>query len=73
MATITGIPQVDLSQFVKGDASQQAAFVEALGKAFTEIGFVGVVNHGIPKELIKKFFEASGALFCARPRNQRQI
>jgi len=64
MATITGIPQVDLSQFVKGDASQQAAFVEALGKAFTEIGFVGVVNHGIPKELIKKFFEESERFFA---------
>ncbi len=57
------IPLVDLSSFVNGDADQRAAFVEKLGKAFHEIGFVGVINHGIPKSLIEEFYNTSKAFF----------
>lgn len=35
-----------------------------LGHAFHEIGFVGVVNHGIPKELIDGFYAAAKAFFA---------
>ncbi|RME99643.1 MAG: isopenicillin N synthase family oxygenase, partial [Bacteroidetes bacterium] len=42
------IPVVDLSQFEHGNAAARAAFVDQLGRAFHEIGFVGVVGHGIP-------------------------
>lgn len=62
--SVSGIPVVDLAQFVSGDAQQQAAFVAALGKAFTEIGFVGVVNHGIPKDLIAKFYSEAEQFFA---------
>lgn len=61
---VSGIPVVDLSQFTQGDAQQQGAFVQALGKAFTEIGFVGVVNHGIPKDLIDAFYKEAEAFFA---------
>ncbi len=57
------IPVVDLSQFVDGNAEERAAFVDKLGNAFHEIGFVGVVNHGIPKELIDGFYKASNEFF----------
>ncbi|TNE56706.1 MAG: isopenicillin N synthase family oxygenase, partial [Bacteroidetes bacterium] len=59
-----GIPTVDLSQFVQGNAAAREAFVEALGKAFHEVGFVAVVNHGIPKELVDGFYAASKAFFA---------
>ena len=58
------IPLVDLSQFENGNAEQRAAFVEKLGKAFHEIGFVGVTGHGIPKSLIEDFYRASKAFFA---------
>ncbi|MAT52957.1 MAG: flavonol synthase [Saprospirales bacterium] len=58
------IPLVDLSQFVDGDEQQRKDFVAALGKAFHEIGFVGVINHGIPKKLIEDFYAASKAFFA---------
>ncbi|GAB4246146.1 MAG: 2-oxoglutarate and iron-dependent oxygenase domain-containing protein [Saprospiraceae bacterium] len=58
------IPLVDLSQFVDGDEQQRKDFVAALGKAFHEIGFVGVINHGIPKQLIDDFYAASKAFFA---------
>ena len=53
------IPVVDLSKFVSGSASEKAAFVDELGKAFHEVGFVGVINHGIPKDLVDGFYDAS--------------
>lgn len=57
------IPVVDLSKFVNGDADQRAQFVNDLGKAFSEVGFVGVVNHGVPKETVDKFYSASKEFF----------
>jgi isopenicillin N synthase-like dioxygenase len=59
-----GIPTVDLSQFVDGTPEQKKAFVEALGKAFHEVGFVAVVNHGVPKPLVDDFYQASKAFFA---------
>lgn len=58
------IPLVDLSKFVKGDEAERAAFVKKLGKAFHEIGFVGVINHGISKSLIEEFYKESNAFFA---------
>ncbi len=65
------IPQVDLSSFVNGDAEQRQAFVDKLGQAFHEIGFVGVINHGIPKSLIDEFYSESKSFF-ALPVDQKR-
>lgn len=59
-----GIPTVDLSTFIHGNAADREAFVQALGKAFHEVGFVAVVNHGIPKTLVDGFYAASKAFFA---------
>ncbi len=58
-----GIPTVDLSKYVEGTAAEKAAFVQQLGNAFHEVGFVAVVNHGIPKSLVDGFYSASKAFF----------
>lgn len=57
------IPVVDLSQFVDGNADQRAAFVQQIGNAFHEIGFVGVKNHGISPQLIDDFYNSANAFF----------
>jgi len=57
------IPVVDLSKFVHGSDSEKSAFVEALGNAFHTVGFVGVVNHGISKELVDAYYKASKDFF----------
>lgn len=62
MAT-RAIPLADLSQFTKGNPAERKAFVDALGKAFHEIGFVGVKNHGIPDELIEGFYLQAKTFF----------
>lgn len=56
MATTHSIPSVDLADFTSGDAGRKAAFVQQLGKAYEEVGFVAVKNHGIPDELIADLY-----------------
>ncbi|MCC6412680.1 MAG: 2-oxoglutarate and iron-dependent oxygenase domain-containing protein, partial [Saprospiraceae bacterium] len=59
-----GIPTVDLGQYAHGSEADKKAFVQQLGKAFHEVGFVAVVNHGVPKKLIDDFYAASKAFFA---------
>ncbi len=58
------IPLVDLSKFKNGTPEERKAFVKELGNAFHNIGFVGVINHGIPKSLIDGFYAASKRFFA---------
>lgn len=51
------IPSVDLEDFTSGDPKRKADFVKQLGKAFEEVGFVAVKNHGIPSELIAELYK----------------
>jgi isopenicillin N synthase-like dioxygenase len=51
------IPVVDLADFLSGDPARKAAFVQALGEAYEEVGFVAVKNHGVPAELIANQYE----------------
>lgn len=58
------IPLVDLSKFRNGTPEERKSFVKELGDAFHNIGFVGVINHGIPKRLIDDFYSASKRFFA---------
>jgi isopenicillin N synthase-like dioxygenase len=51
------IPVVDLSDFLSGDEKRKTAFVQALGKAYEDVGFVAVKNHGISNELIADLYK----------------
>jgi len=62
--SLKGIPTVDLALFTQGDANQREAFVQQLGAAFHEVGFVAVANHGIPKDLVDGFYASSKAFFA---------
>jgi isopenicillin N synthase-like dioxygenase len=57
------IPLVDLSKFVHGNAEERSAFVQEIGDAFHTVGFVGVINHGIPQSKIDAFYDASKMFF----------
>lgn len=56
------IPVVDLAQF-SGTPQQKTAFVDALGKAYEEVGFVAVKNHGITDETIQNLYANTKAFF----------
>ena len=66
------IPLVNLSRFEKGDQTERQAFIEELGTAFHDIGFVGVTGHGIPKDLIDDFYAAAKRFFALPVEVKRQ-
>ncbi|HEY5390651.1 MAG TPA: 2-oxoglutarate and iron-dependent oxygenase domain-containing protein [Hanamia sp.] len=51
------IPVVDLSDFTGGDPKLKESFVQKLGKAYEDVGFVAVKNHGIPADLIADLYQ----------------
>jgi isopenicillin N synthase-like dioxygenase len=51
------IPVVDLSEFLSGDNAKKSDFVQLIGKAYEEVGFVAVKNHGIPDQLINDLYK----------------
>ncbi len=51
------IPVVDLSNFINGTPEQKHDFVMQLGKAYEEIGFVAVKNHGITDAVISNVYK----------------
>lgn len=57
------IPAIDLADFLSGDKNRKAAFVQAAGKAFEEVGFVALKNHGISKEIIDDLYGKVQAFF----------
>ncbi len=50
------IPVVDLAAFTNGDDAAKQAFVQQLGTAYEQVGFVAVKNHGISDELIANLY-----------------
>ncbi|ANE51725.1 isopenicillin N synthase family dioxygenase [Flavisolibacter tropicus] len=58
------IPVVDLSDFLSGDATRKQNFVNELGKAYEEVGFVAVKNHGISDDLIADLYKYVQAFFA---------
>ncbi len=51
------IPSVDLAKFTKGTESERREFVYELGKAYEDVGFVAVKNHGVPDVLIAELYQ----------------
>jgi isopenicillin N synthase-like dioxygenase len=56
------IPVVDMKQAT--DPGTRAAFVQDLGRALTETGFVAVLNHGIDLRLIDQGYATARDLFA---------
>ena len=51
------IPVVDLADFLSGEPERKKSFVNQLGRAYEDVGFVAVKNHGIPDELIADLYK----------------
>lgn len=52
------IPKLDLSDFLSEQPELKSEFIDQLGNAYQEIGFVAIRNHGIPQEDLKKLYQA---------------
>ena len=69
MILLDTIPSLDLADFTAGDATRKAKFVQDLGTAFNNIGFVAIKNHGLTNDkttdlydTVQKFFLSSDEL-----------
>ncbi len=50
------IPSVDLRDFLSDDPERKQKFVNEIGKAFEEIGFVGLKGHFLEDELVDELY-----------------
>lgn len=63
MATERVIPLVDLGLYINGSDDDKKKVVGQIGEAFQNTGFVGIINHGISKDLIESFYTAAKTFF----------
>ena len=57
------IPSLDLNDFTQGTSEKKAKFVEDLGAAYNNIGFVAIKNHGLSDDLTKTLYQQVEAFF----------
>ncbi|MFW5659478.1 MAG: isopenicillin N synthase family dioxygenase, partial [Bacteroidota bacterium] len=58
------IPTLSLADFTEGDADKRAQFVNDLGQAYEEYGFVAIVNHSLDEDLQGKLYDSVKAFFA---------
>lgn len=51
------IPQVDLQDFLSVDSKRKQQFIQDLGNAFSDIGFVALRGHFLSSELVTQLYE----------------
>ena len=57
------IPSIDLNDFLSNDINKKNAFVNKLGKAYNEIGFVALKGHFLNNEDIKEVYRSIKEFF----------
>ncbi len=67
------IPVVNLADFLSGDPQLKQAFVNQLGKAYEEVGFVAVKNHGISDDLIADLYKYVQQFFALPADAKKEI
>jgi isopenicillin N synthase-like dioxygenase len=61
--SIKKIPSVDLLDFLSEDPARKQKFVNEIGKAYQEIGFVALKGHFLSQELVERLYKAVKAFF----------
>jgi len=58
------IPSVDLSNFLSDDPKRKQKFVNEIGKAYEDIGFVALKGHFLSDELVERLYTQVRAFFA---------
>src|SRR5690606_33203717 len=58
------IPSVDLADFLSEDPERKLKFVNEIGKAYEEIGFVALRNHFLSDNLVDELYKEVKAFFA---------
>jgi len=64
------VPVVDIGPLVKGGPAHARDAVAALAKACSEVGFIQVINHGVPRDALERLIDEA-ARFFAQPLEDR--
>ncbi len=72
MSEKLGIPSVDLADFLSSDAQRKNQFVQDLGKAYEEIGFVALKNHRLSDALSSELYQEVQNFFGLSEAQKRQ-
>ena len=59
-----GIPSVDLNDFISNDPDRKQQFVNQIGKAYEDIGFVALKGHFLSDELVDGLYSSVKAFFA---------
>ncbi len=60
---LDSIPSLDLADFTSGDPQRKEKFVQELGQAFNNIGFIALKNHGLSEELRAQLYQSVETFF----------
>jgi len=60
---MNSIPSVDLNDFISGDSTRKQKFVDAIGKAYEEIGFVALQGHFLDDILVENLYKEVKSFF----------
>ena len=58
------IPSLDLADFTSGDSKKKDKFVQALGEAYNNIGFVAIRNHFLTDELSVQLYDTIKRIYA---------
>lgn len=61
--SMTNIPSVDLNKFLSDDKTNKQEFVNEIGSAYEEIGFVSLKNHFLDEKLMSDLYKQVKAFF----------
>ncbi|MDT0690173.1 2-oxoglutarate and iron-dependent oxygenase domain-containing protein [Salegentibacter sp. F188] len=60
---MNNIPSVDLADFLSDDPNRKQKFVDEIGKAYEEIGFVALKNHFLSDNLVDELYKEVKSFF----------
>lgn len=63
MEKMKNIPSVDLADFLSDDPKRKQKFVDEIGHAYEEIGFVALKNHFLSDDLVEELYKEVKAFF----------
>lgn len=58
------VPSLDLANFLDGNEGQKSRFIEELGQAYNNIGFVAIRNHYLSNDLQDKLYRSIRRFFA---------
>lgn len=57
------IPSVNLNDFISDDSKRKSDFVQAIGKAYQEIGFVALKGHFLEEAIVNQLYQECESFF----------